>query len=180
MCPADLTGAASYMFRLLRNRTASGMQLVGSVRLLWSPCQRRRLSDNVAFVKLGNSRGRPFLWRWGRSLTSLSFVQCACDAVGKPTRGGLHVGFEFPGPFPIEDRTIWSGWSWPGPPSLRGILKAVRVQIWGTGGIGREEFWQEMDANTPKPVLQSLTWSPGLDTTRQGERGLSFVSSLAV
>ena len=34
-------------------------------------------------------------------------------------------------------------------PKFRGILEAAREQIRETGGIGHEEFWQEMEAETP-------------------------------
>jgi prevent-host-death family protein len=33
-------------------------------------------------------------------------------------------------------------------PRFRGILEAAREQIRETGGIGHEEFWQEMEAET--------------------------------
>ena len=34
-------------------------------------------------------------------------------------------------------------------PKFQGILEAAREQIRETGGIGHEEFWQEMEAETP-------------------------------
>jgi prevent-host-death family protein len=34
-------------------------------------------------------------------------------------------------------------------PKFQGILEAAREQIRETGGIGHEEFWQEMEAGTP-------------------------------
>ena len=34
-------------------------------------------------------------------------------------------------------------------PKCRGILEAAREQIRETGGIEHEEFWQEMEAETP-------------------------------
>ena len=34
-------------------------------------------------------------------------------------------------------------------PKFRGILEAAREQIRETGGIGHEEFWQEVEAETP-------------------------------
>jgi prevent-host-death family protein len=34
-------------------------------------------------------------------------------------------------------------------PKFRGILEAAREQIRETGGIEHEEFWQEMEAETP-------------------------------
>ncbi len=34
-------------------------------------------------------------------------------------------------------------------PKFRGILDAARDQIRETGGIGHEEFWQELDVETP-------------------------------
>jgi PHD/YefM family antitoxin component YafN of YafNO toxin-antitoxin module len=33
-------------------------------------------------------------------------------------------------------------------PKFQGILEAAREQIRETGGIGHEEFWQEMEAET--------------------------------
>lgn len=34
-------------------------------------------------------------------------------------------------------------------PRFQGILAAAREQIRETGGIGHEEFWQDMEAETP-------------------------------
>jgi hypothetical protein len=34
-------------------------------------------------------------------------------------------------------------------PKFQGILEAAREQIRETAGIGHEEFWQEMEAETP-------------------------------
>ena len=34
-------------------------------------------------------------------------------------------------------------------PRFRGILEAARQQIRDTGGVRHEEFWQEMEAETP-------------------------------
>jgi prevent-host-death family protein len=34
-------------------------------------------------------------------------------------------------------------------PKFQGILEAAREQIRETGGIGHEEFWQEVEAETP-------------------------------
>ena len=34
-------------------------------------------------------------------------------------------------------------------PKFRGILEAAREQIRETGGLRHEEFWQEMEAETP-------------------------------
>lgn len=34
-------------------------------------------------------------------------------------------------------------------PKFRGILAAAREQIRQTGGLGHDEFWEEMEAETP-------------------------------
>ena len=34
-------------------------------------------------------------------------------------------------------------------PKFRGILEAAREQVRETGGIGHEEFWQELEVETP-------------------------------
>jgi prevent-host-death family protein len=34
-------------------------------------------------------------------------------------------------------------------PKFQGILEAAREQIRETGGVSHEEFWQEMEAETP-------------------------------